>query len=284
MKLTSMKASFKNIAIIIPYFGKLPWYFAYFIHSCSYNPDIHFFIITDDYNYTESPENVFIIRQSFQELKILIGEKLQLSIAFNDPYKLCDFRPAFGVIFDKILKDYDFWGHSDIDVIFGNIKKFITQEMLNNYDIISMRNDYVLGCFCLYKNVEKINMLFTRSKDYKKIFTASKHYCFDETNFHYDEFADNLHYSKINSEIESMTHLVKKMDEKNEIEAYFDFHIIEGLPGELKWDNGVLTYKNEWEAILYHLIKLKKIYSPPNVLEKMPNIFFIGTSEIRYKL
>ena len=43
----------------------------------------------------------------------------------NSPYKLCDYKPVYGLIFDEDLQDYDFWGHCDVDLIFGDIRKFI---------------------------------------------------------------------------------------------------------------------------------------------------------------
>jgi len=38
----------KSIVILICYFGKLPWYFDYFLYSRKYNPNVHFKIITDN--------------------------------------------------------------------------------------------------------------------------------------------------------------------------------------------------------------------------------------------
>jgi hypothetical protein len=37
----------KSIVILICYFGKLPWYFRYFLHSCKFNTSIDFFLISD---------------------------------------------------------------------------------------------------------------------------------------------------------------------------------------------------------------------------------------------
>lgn len=55
--------------------------------------------------------------------------------------------------------------------------------MLEEYDFISVRHDYTTGCFALYKNTPMLNTFFMRSKEYKKVFSNSEHYCFDECNF-----------------------------------------------------------------------------------------------------
>ena len=271
----------KSIIILICYFGKFPWYFDYFLHSCRYNPNVHFYIITDnDFNKNQIPKNVFTIRKSLKEIKDMASSKLGFEVGLEHPYKFCDFRPALAFLFPEYIEGYDFWGYGDIDVIYGNIRTFITGKLLTNYDIISVRHDFLPGAFSLFKNSDKINNLFKSSKDYIKVFTDSKHYCFDETNFTYEQFLQDLPVDKIDSEIESMTHLIKKLHEKGIIKAYFDYHVIEGLPGKLKWDHGVLTYKNTFEVILYHLISLKVIYTPKKFPKKIPDSFRISPTKI----
>lgn len=271
----------KTIALIIPYFGKLPWYFDYFIHSCKYNLSVHFIIITDDDSYDQKvPDNIFIIHKTFEEVKKIFFEKLQMPVAFDDAYKLCDFKPAYGYIFSDLVQGYDFWGYGDIDIIFGNIRNFITDDILNEYDVITLRHDFLIGYFSLFRNIDKVNGLFAHSKDYKKVFTSPVHYCFDETNFHVDEFTAGKHYTEINSEIESMTHVVQRLHEENYIKVYFNYHVIDGVPGRMKWNKGVMTYKNEFEVIFYHLIIFKRMNKVPKPLKKMPDIFWISPTRI----
>ena len=47
----------------------------------------------------------------------------------------------FGHIFSDYLVGYDFWGYGDIDLIYGNISKFITRDMLEQFDCIRCRKD-----------------------------------------------------------------------------------------------------------------------------------------------
>ena len=49
---------------------RLPWYFPYFIHSCSFNPTIDFIIITDNKELIRNqPKNVKIIHKTIEEIK-----------------------------------------------------------------------------------------------------------------------------------------------------------------------------------------------------------------------
>jgi len=271
-----------RIIFIITYIGKYPWYFSYFLHSCRYNPTVDFLIFTDNIDSNlELPPNVKIFHYSIEQFKVEASIALGLDGAVESDYKLCDFKPAYGYIFSDFIKDYDFWGYCDIDVIFGNIRLFMTDELLNEYDIISARHDYLTGCFALYRNNPFMRELFKQSKDYRKVFTDPRNLFFDETNFAFDEFAQGLHYSQIRTEVESMTHVVRRLQEEQKLKAYFEFQILEGFAGNMLWKKGCLIYRKEFEALLYHMVRFKRKYSEPlDLYRKIPDEFRIGKKKI----
>jgi hypothetical protein len=274
-----------RIIIIIPYFGKLPWYFNYFVHSCRYNPQVDFLIITDDHSYDDRlPANIHLVHQTFEELKETIAEKLGMQVALPNTYKLCDFKPAYGLIFSEYISDYSFWGMGDVDVIYGNIRGFITSEILDNHDIITVRHDFLVGYFTLYRNCPQMNELFRQSRDHIKVFTSETHYCFDECNFAFWKLDHDISFEDVahECEIESMTHVVKKLQRENKLRAYFDTHAIEGVYGKMVWEKGSLVFKREFEVLLYHLIILKKIYTR-NYPKKIPDRFHISPTRIYHR-
>ena len=60
-----------RIIFIIPYIGKYPWYFPYFLHSCRYNPTVDFLIFTDNnHRGLNLPSNVWIINYSLEQFKV----------------------------------------------------------------------------------------------------------------------------------------------------------------------------------------------------------------------
>jgi len=270
----------KSIVLLYTYFGPLPWYFPYFVKSCFFNPTIKFKIITDNKISLELPPNVTIVKKSLNEVIQIANEKLGFTVNINSYYKLCDFKPTYGFLFPDLIEGYDYWGFGDIDVIFGDVRNFMTYEILDEYDLICLRHDFLTGYFTLMRNCKAMNNLFKESKDYKRVLSESRHYCFDETNFEWESFAEGLHFSQIQSDIESMTHVVKKMHEMKLINAHFDFCVIEGTPGRIKWDKGRLIYKNRYEAILYHLVRLKTIYKPQKQISKVPDNFSISSTRI----
>jgi len=96
------------------------------------------------------------------------------------PYKVCDFKPAFGKIFWEFINNYDFWGYGDIDLIYGDIRNFITHDLLENYEVISPDFGFLPGHFSIIQNKPELIDLFLICDTYKKVFEDERCYCFDE--------------------------------------------------------------------------------------------------------
>lgn len=271
----------KSIAILTCYFGKWPWYFPYFIHSCKFNPTIDFIIITDNNEpIPDKPANVKIIHKMLDEIKVTASEKLGFAVNIEYPYKLCDFKPAYGFLFSEIIKRYDFWGHGDIDVVYGNIRDFMTEEILISYDVISSRHDYITGNFCLFRNDEQINTLFMQSKDFETVFSSPENFCFDECNFLFDKLKNGASIFDYPDNIQSMTYVVKKAAKEGNLKAFFDFIVVEGSPGKIKWEKGKIIYKGLYEAMLYHLVNFKKECKKHTISNPIPDTFYFTPKKI----
>jgi hypothetical protein len=271
-----------SIAVMTCWIGNYPWYFPYFVHTCSYNSSVDFIIITDNEEpIANKPANIKIINKNLAAIKALASEKLGFEVSLEAPYKLCDFKPAYGLIFAEYIKEYVFWGHADIDLVYGSIRDFMTDEVLNNHDIISCRHDYITGSFCLFRNNDYCNSLFTQSIDYKKVFTNDINCCFDECNYLFSELEQGGTIFDFPDNLQSMTYVVKDAERKGKLKAHFDFIIVEGTPGKIKWDKGHVYYKDMYEAMYYHLIKFKTESKRPKVFDPIPDTFYFTPRTIR---
>lgn len=164
-----------KITLITPYFGKWPIWFPAFLKSCSYNPDFSFLIPTD-YAILEVPDNVQLVPMELQDLRDLARRTCGLDVNLDTPYLINDIRPMFGEMFPQ---DSEYWGHCDIDVIWGDLMLFVG-EMLGKYDVISSRKYNLSGHFTLYLNNPDINSLYKKHWRLKRILAASNPQCFDE--------------------------------------------------------------------------------------------------------
>lgn len=169
----------KKIAFIIPYFGHFNNYFNLWLNSCANNPTVDWIIFTDCQDVYNYPDNVKIVYMTFDKLKMHIQSLFNFEISLNEPYKLCDYRPAFGDIFYEYIKNYDFWGYCDTDLIWGNVRSFITDDILSKYDKIGNR-----GHCCLLRNSEEIRKAYRYDSScivtYRDAFSSDLAYCFDE--------------------------------------------------------------------------------------------------------
>jgi hypothetical protein len=272
-----------HTAVITCWYGPWPWYIPYFLHSCGFNKDIRFFIFTENSAAgLMVPANVSLVHTTMNQLKNKFSEKLGFKVCIDFPYKLCDFKPAYGFLFQEYLSNYQYWAHCDLDIIWGNMGSFLTDDFLSSYDYISLRHDYTTGCFSVYKNCQIVNELFMQSKDYRMVFASSEHYCFDECNFVWDDLTAGASIFELQTAIESFTHIVKRHEAAGALRCHFDFILMEGHTGKLVFDHGRIIYKRQFEAILYHLFWLKKFYTP-STPGHVPNVYYISPTRIYHK-
>ena len=169
----------RKCCFIIAYFGKLPNYFQLFLKTCAYNKNFNWLLFTDDNTNFDYPDNVERIQMNFEELREVVQSKFDFTIELNKAYKLCDFKPAYGYIFEEYISNYMFWGHCDIDTLMGDLDTFITNDILSKYDKI-----FALGHMILYKNNFENNRKFmTKMSDnywYKESFSNPEITIFDE--------------------------------------------------------------------------------------------------------
>lgn len=186
----------KRIAIITFYYGQFNNMMDFWFHSVSKNPTIDFFMFTD-LPIHNKPQNLKVINISFSKLISYTQEKFDFKICVPEPYKYPDFRPAFGEIFSEYLTNYDFWGFCDTDLILGDIRAFMTDELLDQYDKF-----LALGHFTLYRNTVEVNSTYKKCKEpnYKQVFTFGRNSAFEEyfgTSRYWDKYLPERFYQAI---------------------------------------------------------------------------------------
>ncbi len=168
----------KKIIIIIVYFGKFPEWFELFLESCKTNKTIDWIIFTDN-KFSKKANNIKFKKFNLIDLNKLATKKLNQKISIKNNYKICDLRPAFGKIFEDYLKNYDFYGYGDIDVIYGKLRKFLTNKILQ-HKIISFHNNILSGHLCFFKNMEENKKIFKKIPWFIKKVNDRQHFGLDE--------------------------------------------------------------------------------------------------------
>lgn len=276
-----------RIALFIFYIGPLPDYFRYFSESFARNQDIDIdvYLFNDQLSKADTSGHLKMIPMTLTQFNELASQKLEMPINVSWGYKLAELRPAFGIIFDDYLKNYSFWGYCDLDIIFGKISNFITEDILLTYDVITASEIQLVGHFTLFRNNEIVNNLFRQTEDYIKVFTDnSNQYDFDESCHRFYGHPLSFDELKKTDQTASMYDIVMNLKEKYNLKIYMNSMCREEPPLDLVYKNGifydVITQK---EFLYFHLVKVKlfylfQFYLPP--MKSLPNEFSIITKGI----
>ena len=265
-----------RIALVIFYAGPLPDYFRYFSESLARNQDIDLdvYLFNDHLSQPNLSGNLKTIPLTLSQFNQLASEKLEIPINVNWGYKLSEFRPAFGVIFKDYLKDYDFWGYCDLDIILGKISHFLTEEILATYDVITASEIQLVGHFVLFRNNATVTNLFRQTEDYIKMFTDNEqYYNFDESCRRFYGRPLSFDELKETSQLASIYDLVMNFREKYDLKIYMNSMCREEPPFNFTYRDGVffdsITQK---EFLYFHLVKAKLFYLFYFYLPSMPHL------------
>jgi hypothetical protein len=168
-----------RICLILSFLGRWPSYVDLYLHSIRHNPDVDWLFVCDQAPPDAAlPPNVRVLLTTKSQLAQRIADAVQTPVNFTVPHKLCDFRPAFGVIFRDELRGYDVWGHCDNDVVFGQVRRFITKGILDSYGKVLIH-----GYMAFYRNSDVANSYYrltTPTLRYQDVFADPRHLAFDE--------------------------------------------------------------------------------------------------------
>jgi hypothetical protein len=158
----------KSLIKIIAYFGQWPEWINFYLESCKWNSDIHWLIYTDCPEPENKAKNVFYKKISFEDYCHHVSSRLKINFCPDSPYKLCDLKPAFGFIHENDIAPYDCYAFGDIDIIYGNIRKFLTDELLTRYQLISTHTDRISGHFVVFENSSRMRNSFRQIPNWKQ--------------------------------------------------------------------------------------------------------------------
>jgi len=175
-----MSSASKSIILLIPYFGEWPEWINLYLETCKWNPTIDWLFFTDCGEPENRCDNVRYVHISLDDFEAFASCRLGVNLRLRDPYKICDLRPAFGLIFKDHIRGYDYFGFGDIDVVYGAVRKFVTDAVLQR-DIISFHRERLSGHFCLFRNRPAMRQLHRRIENWRSKLTAQEWLGLDDT-------------------------------------------------------------------------------------------------------
>jgi hypothetical protein len=134
----------------------------------------HWVIFTPN-EYKDIPCNVHIVPMTIETYSRLVEEKLGVKTNLKLTEKgipsvhITDFYIFSGVVFEDYIKGFDFWGITNMDVVYGRLDHFVSDELLKDCDVFTDDVETINGVFCLWRNNKRINNLFQLIENWKDI-------------------------------------------------------------------------------------------------------------------
>ncbi len=212
-----------KIAVLIVYFGPFPEWYPLWRRSALLNPDIDFIVIQDQRDSGEDG-NIHFCRRQMAEIGFA-DKTAKIDAKLSYAYKVCDYRPLFGVMFADLIQGYDYWGWGDLDVLYGDILGNL-RDSFGPYDYVSTGFEGESGPLAFLKNTEKVTQLWRDIAGLADKLASDTQYAMDEKDF------------------------VELLKNRCTTDIVFR-ECLHDLPA--RWDNGVLrSVKSGKDYVLYH--------------------------------
>jgi hypothetical protein len=189
------------------------------------------------------------------------------------------------MIYAEYIQEYDFWGHCDIDIVWGHIRSFIDESILQKYQIISSRPGRISGHFCLYRNQETINKVFlSMPKTIQSL--GKKQTCerLDEDYFssylqwlEKPTFLSRMKQAVVGRPFSPRVYWEQVLTTSGKLQRY----LYKNPEATLYWQDGRAYYHDGTEMMYLHFHELKNTLNTINFsLDDAPNSISISTTDI----
>lgn len=172
-----------KIALIIPYFGKFPEWMPLYLFSCSKQKNIDFLYFTDCELPQKVYDNTIFCKTTFEEYCDKVSNKLNIDFHPTQSYKLCDLKPFYGIVHEDDLREYDWWGFGDLDLIYGDLSLLINEDNLAKYDLLTTHIDKVAGHFTIVRKKSEFTKIPLNIPNWVDKLTLDKHVFLDEAEY-----------------------------------------------------------------------------------------------------
>lgn len=169
-----------SLIVLVPYFGRWPEWIDLFVETCRWNADIVWRIFTDCGETANRAPNVELVPTGFDDYKALARRRLDVDFDPADPYKLCDLRPALGELHRDEIDGFDFFGFGDLDVVYGRLRQFYTDDLLRRSRVLSTHPERLSGHFAVLRNTAGGRRLYRAVRGYREILADPRYLGLDE--------------------------------------------------------------------------------------------------------
>ena len=166
----------KQIWLVEVWLGKIPDYFKYHIETIGSLSCVDFYFFTDDkdYDFTYIKHKNFHLNYiSDVEFLERFNKVSKVKIdTIQHPKKIIDFKLAYFEMFSDYVGQYPYVGIYDIDTLFGDLNKILT-ESVGEYDFISVGDEVfhnrLGGPLMIVRNTTEFHELMKTDRYYETL-------------------------------------------------------------------------------------------------------------------
>ena len=141
---------------------------------------------------------------TYTNLEIPYDELLRVLMKHIEryPYVLVEFKSALGHIFADYISEYTHWGYSDLDVVFGDLPRWITNDELHDFDIVTysygdQNRIYLRGQWTFHKNKKyTINQIWRECSFLSQIDDRFARVLEGKEKLHFESAVRNFYFTK----------------------------------------------------------------------------------------
>lgn len=286
-----MSPPLSTITLVSVWMGPLPAELPLFLQGCRANPSVSVLLPCDQPAPDHLPPNVRWLPMTLAEFNARASRQLGVPVHVKRGYKLCDLKPVYGVVFEEELAGQDFWGVCDLDLVFGDLRHFLTEAFLASGDLFSFRGPWWLsGALQLYRAASPATRLYEQVPGWPRIVADETYRGMDESGFRFDGKRQSVAHLLAAGAMVSLTDVAREAEANGHLRLVTPEWIaepsVQWTPVEMEWKRGTLTdLRTGKDHLLCHFVRLK--HEPFVVLEGWslpgPDTFYLtatGTTTI----
>jgi hypothetical protein len=115
----------RPLVVCTVFFGPLPPWLPITLHSMAANDRVDFIVVGDAPPPSVLPPNVRFETIAYTAMQARLTQLTGRSVVYTNTYKANDIKPLLPALYPEAIRGYEWWGWADLDVIFGDLLKFV---------------------------------------------------------------------------------------------------------------------------------------------------------------
>jgi hypothetical protein len=227
--------------LILPYFGSFGPWFPLYLHSLASQHTLDLLLLTDG-KPPALPANAWHVDLTFDQLRDRANARLGTPVLLHRMRNICDLRPAYGLLFEELIRGYEYWAFGDEDVLYGDLDGMLAPHLDGVVDLVSPGTNGKSGHLTVVRNTRRMNELAMHDPAYKDVLVSREHWAYDETSW------------RCGTEISSFHAIVTAAEARAEISIHRGLPRVVNVPAPGRWYvyDGHSLHEDNGKPLLYY--------------------------------